>query len=297
MVELPRGRQPITSKWVFKVKYTPSGLLERYKARLVARGFSQQYRIDYEETFTPTLRFNSLRMLLAITAYEDWHKHQMDVVSAYLAGELEEEIYMEPPEGLPYDQSNSKQIVCQLVKGLYGLKQSGRVWNTTFQTTLTSLGFARLSGDNSVFLNENLGVIIALYVNNLLIFSKEMKLLLDLKTELQKAYNMKDLGKADVCLGIQIWRDRKARTLTIDQRTYFDKVLAEFSMDNSKPVATPIDGYEYIKPALDGEPMADQLEYQKAVGSLMYAMTATHPDLAFAISKFSQFCHAPSVQN
>ena len=108
MVELPRGRQPITSKWVFKVKYTPSGLLERYKARLVARGFSQQYGIDYEETFAPTLRFDSLRMLLAIAAYEDWHIHQMDVVSAYLAGELEEEIYMESPEGLPYDQSNLK---------------------------------------------------------------------------------------------------------------------------------------------------------------------------------------------
>ena len=221
----------------------------------------------------------------------------MDVVSVCLAGELEEEIFMEPPEGLPYDRWNSKRIVCRLVKGLYGLKQSSRVWNTTFRTTLTSLGFARLSGDNSVFLNENLGVIIALYVDDLLIFSKEMKSLLDLKTELQKAYNMKDLGEADVCLGIQIRRDRKARTLTIDQRTYFDKVLAEFSMDNSKPVATPIDGYEYIKPALDGEPMADQLEYQRAVGSLMYAMTATRPDLAFAIGKFSHFCDAPSVRN
>ena len=143
-------------------------------------------------------------MLLAIAAYKDWHIHQMDVVSAYLAGELEEEIYMEPPEGLPYDQSNSKRIVYRLVKGLYGLKQSGRVWNTTFRTTLTSLGFARLSGDNSVFLNENSGVIIALYVDDLLIFSKEMKPLLDLKTELRKAYNMKDLGEADVCLGIQI---------------------------------------------------------------------------------------------
>ena len=138
-------------------------------------------------------------MLLAIAADKDWHIHQMDVVSAYLAGELEEEIYMEPPEGLPYDQSNSKRIVCRLVKGLYGLKQSGRVWNTTFWTTLMSLGFARLSGDNSVFLNKNSGVIITLYVNDLRIFSKEIRRLLNLKTELQKAYNMKDLG---ICLGI-----------------------------------------------------------------------------------------------
>ena len=125
MVGLPRGRQPITSKWGFKVKYTPSGLIERYQARLVARGFSQQYGIGYEETFAPTLRFGSLRMLLAIAAYDDLHTYQMVVVSAYLAGELEEEIYTEPPEGLPYDRS--KRMACRLIKSLYGLKQSGRV--------------------------------------------------------------------------------------------------------------------------------------------------------------------------
>ena len=140
-------------------------------------------------------------------------------------------------------------------------------------------------------------MIIALYVDDLLIFSKDFKAVLDVKTELRKVYNMKDSGEADVCLGIHIRRNRKTRILTIDQGAYINKVLREISMDNSKAVFTPIDGYEYIKPALDGEPMADQLEYQKAVGSLMYAMTASRPDLAFAAGKFSQFCHAPSVRN
>ena len=155
----------------------------------------------------------------------------------------------------------------------------------------------KLSEDNFVFLNKNSGVIIALYVDDLLIFSKELTAITDIKAELKKTYNMKDLGEADVCLGIQIRRNRKNRTLTIDQHAYVTKVLKEFSMENSKAVATPIDGYEYIKPTLDGEPMADQLEYQKAVGSLMYAMTATRPDLAFAVGKFSQFCHAPSARH
>ena len=155
----------------------------------------------------------------------------------------------------------------------------------------------RLSGDNSVFLNENSGVIIALYVNDLLIFLKKMDAVTDVKTKLHKAYNMKDLGETDVCLGIQIRRNRRNRTLTMDQHAYIDKVLKKFSMENLKAAFTPIDGYKYIKPALDDEPMVNQLEYQKAVGSLMYAMTATRPDLALAIGKFSQFCHAPSVQN
>ena len=123
LVELLRGRQPISSKWAFKVKYTPSGLVNWFKARLVARGFSQQYGIDYKETFSPTLQFDSLRMLLAIAAHEDLHIHQMDIVSAYFTGELKEEIYMQPPESLPY--SGLGKMACRLVKGLYGLKQSG----------------------------------------------------------------------------------------------------------------------------------------------------------------------------
>ena len=94
----------------FKVKYTPSGLIDCFKAHLVARGFSQQYGVNYEETFAPTLHFDSLRMLLAIAAYKDLHIHQMNVVSAYLAGKLEEEIYIEPLKGLPYNQS--RRMAC-----------------------------------------------------------------------------------------------------------------------------------------------------------------------------------------
>ena len=146
-------------------------------------------------------------MLLAIAAYDNLHIHQMDVVSAYLAGELEEEIYIEPPEGLPYASNRSIRMVCCLIKGLYGLKQSGQIWNNTFRATLTSLGFARLPGDNSVFLNRNSGVIITLYVDDLLIFSKEIEAITNVKARLHKEYKMKDLGETSVCLGIQIRRN------------------------------------------------------------------------------------------
>jgi hypothetical protein len=124
-VNTPKGVNIVSNKWVFKVKRLPNGRIDRYKVRLVARGFSQQYGIDYYEIFAPVVRIESLRILLAIAVREDLKVHQMDVVTAYLAGELEEEIYMEPPAGL----SNSAQKVYKLRKGLYGLKQSARVWN------------------------------------------------------------------------------------------------------------------------------------------------------------------------
>ena len=125
LVDIPKGANIVSNKWVFKLKRLPNGQVDRYKARLVARGFSQQYGIDYEETFAPVVRMESLRILLAIAAAEDLEIHQMDVITAYLAGELQEEVYMATPTGL----SSSTGKVCKLRKGLYGLKQSARVWN------------------------------------------------------------------------------------------------------------------------------------------------------------------------
>ena len=158
--------------------------------------------------------------------------------------------------------------------------------------------FEKFPGDNSIFLNRKSGVVIALYVDNLLLFGRDLEAIKDVKQRLQTVYKMKDLGEAKVCLRIQIQRDRKNRTLTIDQQTYIEKILENFSMTDSKPVSTPIDSYESINPPYkDSEPMANQLEYQQAVGSLMYTMTATHPDLAFTVGKFSQFCHNPTAHH
>ena len=160
-----------------------------------------------------------------------------------------------------------------------------------------SFEFMRLSEDNLVFLNWNSEVINALYVNNLLIFAKKLRAVLDIKKELKKVYKMKDLSKTNVCLGIQIWWDWKNQIFIINQHAYIDKVLKDFSINNLKAVYTLIHSYEYMKSALKDEPMTNQLKYQKAVESLMYTMTATHSDLTFAGGKFSQFCHLSTVQN
>ena len=149
IADMPPDRDLITSKWVFKIKYFASGTLDRYKARLVARGFSQKYGIDYEETFAPTLRFESLRMLLAMAAKHDLEIHQLDISNAYLQGNLDEEIYMEILEGM--NVKGSKALL--LKKGLYGLKQSGRIWNKRFKAFIMSKRFTPISCDNCVFIN------------------------------------------------------------------------------------------------------------------------------------------------
>ena len=129
LIELSKECLSITFKWVFKVKYTFSSLIECFKAHLVTRGFSQQYAIDYKESFALTLCFNSLCMLLTVTAHKDLHINQMNVVSAYLTDELKEEIYIKPSESLLYIENRTRKIICYLIKRLYDLKQFRRVWN------------------------------------------------------------------------------------------------------------------------------------------------------------------------
>ena len=160
---------------MFKVKYTQTGHIDRYKARLVAKGFSQVQGIDFEETFSPTLRLESLRMLLAFSAHFGYEIEQMDVPDAYLKGDLKETIYMEIPEGYilpsgqPAHQSEGK--VLKLLRPLYGLKQSGREWNMKAKSQLATMGFRPISSDSCVFLNKSEQTILALYVDDLLIFS------------------------------------------------------------------------------------------------------------------------------
>ena len=288
----------ITSKWVFKVKYTVSGLIDRYKARLVARGFTQVYGIDFEENFAPTLRLESLRMLMAFAAYFGFEIEQMDVPDAYLKGNLTETIYMEIPQGyeIPHNQKH-EDLVLHLLRPLYGLKQSGREWNTKAKKHLKSIGFAPTTSDSCVFLNKSTHVIIALYVDDLLIFAKTMASIKAVKAQLFLEYKMKDIGKASFILGIRIRRDTEKKRLAIDQSTYIRKFLRDFGMEDCHPVSTPIDGLHALTPSDHSEIRTSQLEYQKRIGSLMYAMVGTRPDIAFAVCKLSQYCQDPSLRH
>jgi hypothetical protein len=147
LVPLPKGRKPISCKWVFKIKHGVDGEVERYKARLVARGFTQTFGVDYNEAFAPVAKFVSIRCILALAAIEDMEIHQMDVKTAFLNGDLEEEIYMEQPEGFTHEGDH---LVCKLHKSLYGLKQSPRAWNQKLDTFLKNIKFTKSDADFSV---------------------------------------------------------------------------------------------------------------------------------------------------
>ena len=205
--EVPRlkDRKIVGSKWVFRMKHGPNGQIERYKARVVAQGFSQVEGIDYNETFAPVTKFNSIRLLLALAACYDWEIHQMDVKSAFLNGELNEEIYMRPPPGY----RAAPDTVWRLKKALYGLKQASREWYKTFSSELKTLSFTCIQADHCVFYKNIDGhdLIIAVYVDDNLILSDSLDLVNKTKKELSSRFEMTDLGDVNWILNMEVTRD------------------------------------------------------------------------------------------
>ena len=298
LVPLPKGRKAVTCKWVLKIKYDQHGEVDRYKSRLVARGFTQKEGIDYDETFAPVAKFTSIRALLALAAERDMDLQQMDVKTAFLNGELEEEVYMTQPEG--FIEVGKEHLVCKLQKSLYGLKQAPRAWNTLIDGFLKEKGFVQSMADHCIYtrLEGASTVIIALYVDDLIIASNSDEKMKWTKDFLNQRFEMKDLGPLSYCLGIQIRRDRTNRILWMSQEKYISDVLKRFNMSDCRPVATPLEpGVRLTKdmgPATQKE-MEDmrKVPYRSAVGSLMYAMVGTRPDIATAVGVVSRHLENP----
>ena len=199
----------VTCKRVFKVNTNLDGSLEKFKARLVARGFTQKYGIDYKDTFAPTVRSDTLRAVLAKVAMENLECHQVDVNNAFTQSTLKDVIYMTAPEGVNVAPGR----VLQILQSLYGLKQSAREWNSRCTNELTKLGFIQCSSDPCLFTQPKKGVIIFMHVDDLVIASKMTKEINWFKKEFNAAVSIKDLGEVSKVLGIRVTRDRKNRTL------------------------------------------------------------------------------------
>ena len=301
LVKLPAGKKALQNKWVFRVKDEIDGS-KRYKARLVVKGFQQKKGVDYNEIFSPVVKMTTIRMVLGIVASEDLHLEQLDVKTAFLHGDLEEDIYMAQPEGFPI--VGKENMVCKLKKSLYGLKQAPRQWYLKFDSFMQRSGYHRCEMDHCCYLKKfnSSYIILLLYVDDMLIAGSDMQEINKLKKQLSREFEMKDLGAAKQILGMSIARDRVAGTLKLSQAKYINKVLEKFNMADAKARSTPLGSQLRLskkqspKTEEDIEHMA-KIPYVSAVGSLMYAMVCTRPDIAQAVGVVSRFMSNPGREH
>eukprot|EP00253_Pinus_taeda_P017382 PITA_17382 len=213
LVPLPKGRKLVRCKWVYRTKYGPDGKVDKHKARLVAKGFSQVEGIYYTETFSPVAKMNSIRLVLSLAASLKWEVHQMDVKSAFLHGDLHEEIYREQPIG--FIQTDSS-LVCRLKKSLYGLKQAPRAWYAKMDSFLLESGFSRCYSDNTVYTKKvgNSLIILVLYVDDLILTGSDPNLINHVKSSLKKKFEMTDLGHLHYFLGLQVLQSKEGISLS-----------------------------------------------------------------------------------
>lgn len=290
LVPPPVGRKVLKGKWVYKLKRGPNGEVLRYKARWVVKGFLQREGIDFHDTFASVVKPMSYKAIFALAAALDLEIHQMDVKTAFLYGEVEEEIYVEQPPGL---DDAEPDLVCKLNKALYGLKQSPRVWYQTLSRFLEEIGWKPLFADSGVFTKD--GHYLAVYVDDLLIAGPSLEEIKKIKHELATKFEMTDLGECRYYLGMTVERDRPNRTIRLGQKAYLEKILREFGFWDKGSVGTPMETSP-PGPAPDDytpDPAMASL-YSRAIGSLMYAMLGTRPDIAFAVSYLSRHLAKPT---
>lgn len=285
-----KNQRTITSKWVFSVKRNQDGHVEKYKARLCARGFTQIKGLDYNEIFSPTTRYESIRILLSISAEFEWNIRQLDVKTAFLYGELEEDIYMEVPDGV----NAPKNKICKLNKSLYGLKQAAHCWNQKFTNFLLKFGFVQSQADNCVFVgNFNcIKVLLILYVDDALILSESDKTLHSIVSYLKQAFDIRELV-LNRFVGLEILKTNNS--ICISQRMYIEQLINKYNMSDAHPCNTPIDVNVQITNNIDNEQIS--FPYREAIGSLLYLSTATRPDISYGVNLLSRYINNPSIQH
>mmetsp|Transcript_11769 Transcript_11769/g.23667 ORF Transcript_11769/g.23667 Transcript_11769/m.23667 type:complete len:344 (-) Transcript_11769:816-1847(-) len=264
----------------------------RLKARLVARGF-QQRGISLDAKFSPTVRLESVRLVIAKAISEGWILTTCDINNAFLHGFLQEPVYMQIPLGMR-DRYDHRKYCCKLNKGLYGLQVSARAWNEEFNNFVTGLGFKRSVSDPCVYTlkHEHGEMILCVYVDDLIICSSnEDELSKNIVKKIEDKYGIKEHKELDFVLGIEVLQ-RKDHIL-LSQKAYIQRLLKKHNMEDCNGVRTPMSPSQKLTRNPDGEP-ADETTYRSIIGGLAFVMTCTRPDIAFAVSKLSRYLNAPT---
>lgn len=294
-INLPKGRVPIGCKWVLKIKRGKKGEILKYKARLVAKGFKQIYGVDFTHTFSPTVKMSTVRALLTIAALNDLKVKHLDVKTAFLYGDLDEEIFMDLPEWFE-DAAKDKDFIYKLKRSIYGLKQAGRQWNKKLDASLREAGFTQSEQEPCLYTkfdeNGRLLVALAVFVDDIIGAAKTDELYEETRKFLNLFYELNDEGELNWFTGIAIYRDKEKKRFYLNQRQYSTEMLQMFGMSDCKPCHTPVDANldmtKMYRTKEDDEWLRnEQVPYRQVVGKLMYLMVATRGDMAYAISVVS----------
>jgi hypothetical protein len=293
LTPLPEGRNSVGGKWVYSIKENSDGS-EKFKARYVAKGYSQVQGIDYHETFAPTARIASIRLLLQIAVQYGFLIEQMDVKTAYLNAPIDCDIYVDQAEGFVVKSPSGEELVYKLNKSLYGLKQSGRNWNCLLHNFVVNNGFIRSDVDTCVYhrCDEDGFALLLIWVDDIIVSASNRCLLDKVKELLKRRFKMTDLGQLKWFLGIQFIHDDGV--IKMNQTQYLTKLLKRYQMDNCKPRSTPCE--LKLNCDVDIDETSDCNNYREIVGSLIYAMTCTRPDLCYVVTTLSQHLAKPNKE-
>ena len=294
---LPPGRKAIGSRWVFEIRRHDDGTIEKFKARFVAQGFSQVFGSDYDETFAPTAKLCTLIICFVLAASWSTFVFQIDVHLAFVHANLSDEIHIEQPEGFAQAGANGETLYCKLQKWLFGLKQARREWNKTLTQWFLKNEFIQSSEGHCLFrcdVTNGSQLFVLVWVDLILYFSNNDKMLHDFKAKLSDAFSIDDRGKMIWFLGCNVeqWHGR----ISFSQRSYIKDILRFKLLSDCKPVSSPailhtkqsksdcpIEGSEK---SLD---ICEQKRYRSSVGNLMYKSVVCRPDICFAVYKLAQF--------
>lgn len=262
-----------------------------YKARLVAKVFTQMFGVDFTETFSPVVKPATIQIVLCLAISRQWPIRQLDVSNAFLNGVLSETVYMSQPPGFIDPQHPNH--VCKLQKALYGLKQAPHAWYNRLRDVLLQWGFTNSCTDSSMFLFDRHGVflILLVYVYDILLTGSCVTTMNSLIHYLHTVFALKDLGPLSYFLGIEACRD--GSSLHLSQSKYIADLLARTNMKDANPISSPIIAGKQLS-LHDGDPMPDVTLYRSTVGALQY-LTLTRPDIQFAVNKACQFMHSPTT--
>ncbi|KAD4385441.1 hypothetical protein E3N88_25609 [Mikania micrantha] len=289
LTDLPSGHRPIGLKWIFKIKKDAKGNITRHKARLVAKGYIQEHGVDYDEVFAPVARLETIRLVFAISAQKGWLIHHLDVKTTFLHGELNEEVFVNQPEG--FERKGQERKVYKLTKALYGLKQAPRAWNTKLDGVLKEYGFERCKLEQAVYKKETSQdlTLVAIYVDDLLVTGSNQEKITKFKLQMEQKFEMSDLGLLTYYLGLEVVQDETG--IKVTQKNYAKKILKMVGLEDCNATKFPMEPGLKLKKD-DGSKSVDATEYRKIFGSLRY-LTHTRPDLLYAVGYTSRYMQEP----